>query len=67
MSKEKRLNIVMIVFTCLIVLGYTMGVYAAGYTPLSKGAIKFDNGTTTTADDVIFDPADMTKLYERCK
>ena len=57
----------MIVFTCLIVLGYTMGVYAAGYTPLSKGAIKFDNGTTTTADDVIFDPADMTKLYERCK
>lgn len=67
MSKEKRLNIVMIGFTCLIVLGYSVGVYAASYTPSSKGAIRFDNGTSTTTDDVIFDPEDIEKLYERCK
>lgn len=67
MSKTARTNLIMIVATAVIVISYSLGVKAADFVLLSKGAVVFDNETTETFDDVLYYADDFKTLYDRCK
>lgn len=67
MSKTVRVNIIMIVATFIIAISYSLGVKAADFALLSKGAVVFDNETTETLDDVLYYADDFKTLYDRCK
>ena len=67
MSRTTRINITMIVVTFIIVISYSLGVKAADFVLLSRGAVVFDNETTETSDDVLYYADDFKTLYDRCK
>lgn len=67
MSRTTRINITMIVATFIIVISYSLGVKAANFVLLSKGAVVFDNETTAPFDDVLYYADDFKTLYDRCK
>ena len=57
----------MVVATAVIVISYSLGVKAADFVLLSKGAVVFDNETAETFDDVLYYADDFKTLYDRCK
>lgn len=60
-------NIIMIAFTLTLITGSYIVGNAADSSFHSQGKIIFDNKTSSTRDDVIFDAEDFERLAAVCR
>lgn len=66
MKRAVRINIIMIAITLGLIMAFSMTRKASGRFK-SQGRIVFNNKTTSTRDDVIFDADDFERLAQVCK
>jgi len=66
MKRTARINIIMLAMTLIFIIMSSITGKASGRFN-SQGKIVFNNKTTSTKDDVIFDASDFEKLAQLCK
>jgi len=60
-------KIVLLIISITMLIGSSLSAHASSaYGMNSQGKIVFDNNTTTTADDIIFDASDFNTLAAKC-
>lgn len=66
MRRTTRINIIMVVITMVFIMAFSITGRASGGFK-SQGRIVFNNKTTSTRDDVIFDAGDFDRLAQVCR
>lgn len=66
MKKSTRINIMMMVMTLMFMMAFSITGKASGGFH-SQGKIVFNNKTSSTRDDVIFDAEDFNRLAQVCR